>query len=528
MVAALIQWQIQFPGESVWTNITGRVIGEAVFREGRTIEQLGGPEVDGRTSSLSLILNNSSGYFTKGAGAAYEAGSQIRLRWRTAITDAWEVRYRGSLSESRSDFRTFAFIRTRWLGNLWKLKSGTIPERTVIGTIGEIVTEIATAAGIAATDQNFPTGGDNYGLRLQKGYAGARDFLGLVRATMFDDPEGRVTLETETVRAARAVSQTYRETGAGELTIPPPRSLSLPFGIINDLELTVQVFNPTGMAADTMEVAMPNAIIDNASEGWVSSTLTVTLDAPPTTPTVQAFSFTFTSNTDIAGSGDDEIATFTVDQDTTGETDATFVVARQHPTDFTGHMGIRNLMVSLAGSLVTVTFEARQYYYLDITPQVHLIWPAGSYVDMTSGTVTLGSIASFEQEINTYDFAGCDLASIARYGLRPRETPLLLAIQRTTPPPVDYEPPADLVSDAIAAELARYANPVPVVAFDLDSGTTARRDDLMARRLGQKVHITADGPSQLGHDADFYIEAQEVRISPLGELAATLWCVQTP
>ena len=157
----------------------------------------------------------------------------------------------------------------------------------------------------------------------------------------------------------------------------------------------------------------------------------------------------------------------------------------------------------------------------------HFSW-GGTPVQLTSGTFTMTTVTGFEQNLSAYDFQGCDADSIARYGTRPRETPLLLAIQRTTPPPADYAPPADLVSDAINGELARYANPTPVVAVSLDTGTTARRDDLMDRRIGQKVHITADGQSQLGHDADFFVEAQEVRISPTGELASTIWCVEAP
>ena len=52
--------------------------------------------------------------------------------------------------------------------------------------------------------------------------------------------------------------------------------------------------------------------------------------------------------------------------------------------------------------------------------------------------------------------------------------------------------------------------------------------DILARRVGHRVHLTLNGDSQLGDDADFFVEAQEVRIAFNGELRSTLWCVQAP
>ena len=533
MVAALIQWQIQYPSETVWTNITGRVIREAVFREGRAIEQLGGPEADGRTSSLSLILNNSDGYFTKGAGSEYD-NSRVRLRWRKAIGDAWEVRFVGRLSERRLVFEGYSLIRTRWLGALWKLKAGSIPKRTAIGTIGEIALELATAAGIPASEQNFPTGGDDYGLSLQAGYEGVRDFLGLVAGTMFDDPEGRVTLETETVRAARAVSQTYREGVGSGIEIAPPDSQTKPFGIINELDLQVQVFNPADMVAASVAVVVPQTEwrVRDAAMIAQDKSLTVTLDNPPLSPTVNEWSLTFEGVNTLANVGDNSgTPSGTVTQ--SDFPDATTIVEFRDTDVMDGGaiydyilFQLSNPRITVIGSLVTFTIavlarrKRQGETFFDM-------WRIPSRL-RANGTIMVQDTVSFDQQINTYDFQGCDASSIARYGTRPRETHLLLAIQRTTPPPADYEPPADLVSDAIQGELARYSAPVPVVSFALDGGTTARRDDLMDRRIGQKVHVVADGRSQLGHDDDFFVEAQEVRITPLGELASTLWCVQAP
>ena len=293
MVAALIQWQLDIAGDGTWTDITGRVEGEGVFREGRNVEQLGGPEADGRTSSLALRLDNNDGYFTKGAAAEFRRTGIIRLRWRKVATDAWGVRFRGVTSESRIEFDGHSFLRTRWLGALWKLKAGSIPERTAIGTIGEIATELATAAGIASADYDFPAGGDDYGLSLQAGYAGVRDFLGLVGGTMFDGPDGRLTLETRDTRTARAVSQTYREGAGSGIQIAPPRSLTKPFGIINELDLQVQVFNPADIAAVDTMVDVPFAQFSNDNVGFGNKTLNIALDFIPDTPAIDAWELTF-------------------------------------------------------------------------------------------------------------------------------------------------------------------------------------------------------------------------------------------
>ena len=49
-------------------------------------------------------------------------------------------------------------------------------------------------------------------------------------------------------------------------------------------------------------------------------------------------------------------------------------------------------------------------------------------------------------------------------------------------------------------ELDTYATAIPVFEIALDTGTGASRDDLLARRISDRVHLTADGPSQLGFD----------------------------
>ena len=47
--------------------------------------------------------------------------------------------------------------------------------------------------------------------------------------------------------------------------------------------------------------------------------------------------------------------------------------------------------------------------------------------------------------------------------------------------------------------------------------------DILARRLSDKVHLTADGRSMLGFDGDCFVEAIQTTIRPTGELTQTLW-----
>ena len=42
------------------------------------------------------------------------------------------------------------------------------------------------------------------------------------------------------------------------------------------------------------------------------------------------------------------------------------------------------------------------------------------------------------------------------------------------------------------------------------------------------MHLTLNGESQLGHDADFFVEAMETRVRPTGELRQSLWCAEAP
>ena len=61
-------------------------------------------------------------------------------------------------------------------------------------------------------------------------------------------------------------------------------------------------------------------------------------------------------------------------------------------------------------------------------------------------------------------------------------------------PPPDFMPDLPNLVAELQAELARYATPIPVFAIERACDTADHRADILARRLSDKVHLTADGP----------------------------------
>ena len=59
---------------------------------------------------------------------------------------------------------------------------------------------------------------------------------------------------------------------------------------------------------------------------------------------------------------------------------------------------------------------------------------------------------------------------------------------------------------AMQADLDAYATPIPVFAVERACDTADHRADILARRLSDKVHLTADGPSKI-HAAGMGLDA---------------------
>ena len=103
----------------------------------------------------------------------------------------------------------------------------------------------------------------------------------------------------------------------------------------------------------------------------------------------------------------------------------------------------------------------------------------------------------------------------------------MIGIFQSTPLGDAFEPNYAALDAAMQLELDAYATAIPVFEIALDTGTVDRRDDLLARRLSDRVHLTADGPSKLGFDGDGFIEAMLTTISPTGEIAQQVFVQET-
>ena len=121
-----------------------------------------------------------------------------------------------------------------------------------------------------------------------------------------------------------------------------------------------------------------------------------------------------------------------------------------------------------------------------------------------------------------------DAESVNTFGYRPRSAPFVIGEARDTQPPSGFMPDLTDLTAELQAELARYATPIPAFAVERACDTADHRADILARRLSDKVHLTADGPSMLGFDGDCFIEAIQTTIRPTGELTQTLWIEEGP
>ena len=404
----------------------------------------------------------------------------------------------GRLAESNLQFDAGAFVQARWLGVLWLLKSGRIPGRIVINeTPPEVLGSICDAAGVPAADRDFDADTTEYGFILPGGYGGVRQMLSAADGEVWDDDQGRIRYESKASRDAALVVTTYVEEGptGTQIEIAPPRSLTKPFGVVNDLTLEVHVYNQSGVQGGDQTVNVPLAYFSNGDN-----------------EIIVPLGFTASDGATL----DDYALSF----DAFGA-----AVDLAHPDTSSGwvfngayRLRIRNLAVTLQGGSVKVEFTA------DLRYSFTLVTTSDGRL---GGTITVNDLMPFAADAETFTFNGCDLASIGLYGFRPRPAPLIATEESPTPADSSYVVTTD--TDAlIQRELARYARPIPVVAISRASEDVVRLQDILARRMGDKVHLNLNGRSRLGHDADFVVRAMDTRLAPSGELNQTLWCVRAP
>ena len=245
-MTVLARYHIQYPGTTPWVDVTGRVIGDAKWSEGRNLALLGGPLPPAVPATLNCTLDNFDGFFTKGAGSALGPGARFRLQWRATAGDAWATRYIGRLSEQRVRFQGSSRIAVRWYGILIRLTASELPPRSYGGgTPQRTIGLMCDTVGVAVADRDFDTDTDNFPFTAtDAGYAGVRQFENLVNGFVYDTPDGRIRLELPAARAGKTVSARYSDVPAGaEIGIPPPEVQTNPFGIVNQVDAELQVFS---------------------------------------------------------------------------------------------------------------------------------------------------------------------------------------------------------------------------------------------------------------------------------------------
>ena len=185
----------------------------------------------------------------------------------------------------------------------------------------------------------------------------------------------------------------------------------------------------------------------------------------------------------------------------------------------TNNNRVRNLAYEIVGNTLCITFEVRRDQAAFAPASLPL------YIRQS---VTLTDTVSFEQTVATFPRSLQGGASIALYGYRPRPSPLVIGLYQATPLADDFTPDYADLNAAMQVELDHFAEPIPVFAIERACDTADHRADILARRLSDKVHLTADGRSMLGFDGDCFVEAIQTTIRPTGELTQTLWIEKDP
>ena len=515
MVAALVLWQFDLDGNSGWSNAPAeRVIGNVGLREGRNVEQLGGPVIPSQCSALQLVLNNFDGYYTFGAGMALGPGSKIRLRWRAMTGTPWVTRFVGSLSTLLTGTDANPIMITRWVGALYRFTSGNIPGRLIINqTPQSIMTVLSDAAGIPATDRDFDTLATLYNRQLSPGYQGVQEVQTMVGGFIYDSPD-KVRLELPATRAAKAVVARYTDGDptAAELGVPAPRRLIRPFGIINHVDGQYQYYTPVTTDGLTIPYLFPQYNLFSNSM-WLTRSQTLSLGfVPSDTASIAGYTLAMyiAHTTNVPTEIVDETLTVTSPDDS-GELTFTIVGVSATPT-----ARVRNIVVSIQGNTICFTWEA----------QVRNQMSLGSQWDLEYTLSVMVHDTSFEQEIKVFERSITDGGSVDLFGYRPRQSPLVIGIHAPLPLANDFVPNYAELDAAIQSDLDAYATPIPVFAVERACDTADHRADILARRLSDKVHLTADGPSKIhaaGMGLDAFIEAIQTTIAPTGELTQTLW-----
>ena len=192
------------------------------------------------------------------------------------------------------------------------------------------------------------------------------------------------------------------------------------------------------------------------------------------------------------------------------------------------YLELRNLAFVILGNTLCVTWEWRGYIVDNAgdLPMDGVDYGVSANID--EGTIEVSDTVGFDQDIRTFGRAADRGMSIELYG-----------IPATPGAAGDRAVPGNAAGRRFHAGLRRTgrrdagrvgslcgADPHFRNRTGLRHGGASGH--ILARRLSDKVHLTADGPSRLGFDGDCFVEAIQTTIRPTGELTQTLWIEEAP
>ena len=524
----LTRYHVQYPGTTAWVNITSRVIGGLQFTEGRNLALLGGPLPSAVPATLTCTLDNADGFFTKGAGSMFGPGARFRFQWRATTGDAWTTRYTGRLSERRVQFRGSSRIAVRWYGALITLTTSEIAGRTYGEQTPQVIMgQFCDSARVPDDARDFDTDADTTSITAPARLGRSTRIRGFgSRVHLRTLPTGKSALNCPRPAMQKSLPAPYVDGNAAgsETEIPPPEVLTNPFGVINAVDGELRVFRPaTGSTGtDISLAAVDNLIADGRLSDTDWRTVEIDFDLgffASDTLTVTGFQFDMEYMATV-GSG-----TVSVFHNVGRGVDLFNNGMREFRDGFglnTYQLDIRAFQFTFTGETAVLTFEYRGDRVRDDFPTSRrdFTW------NFTNAEVTVFDPNAIVQEMEVYKRSAVDDTSQRLYGVKRRPTPLVISEFALTG--VDIAPDLMGLQMAVRLELERYANAQEVFILDTDASTNARRSALMPRRLSDKIHLRLDGPSQMDVDSDFFIEAMQTTLDPVGNATQRLWVVATP
>ena len=518
----LRRFHVQYPSTTAWVDITGRVIGNVRWTEGRNLTLLGGPLPPAVPASMQCTFDNNDGYFTTGVAGAFGPGARFRMQWRATTGDAWTTRFVGRLSEYRLRTGFNARLTLRFYGALLYLTAGELPERNYGSREPELTMGLmCDTVGVPAADRNFDTSTDMFAITAAQGYAGVIQFADLVSGFIYDTPDGKVRLELPATRTAKAISQRYTDAtpGANELGIPPPEVQTNPFGIINHVTGELRVFSPlTGDEGVTVDLGRQLNLTVGWPD-WTTYTASATLSFQPSDGVViDDYQFNIQVKRRLPPSIS-VVADFLIDENRVSPIVSHII---RTPNDVY-HTEIRDWAFTVIGNVLQLHWEMRLWKRNgDIEP--------ASYSDdnttFGASRAVVDDLYAVLQHEDTYTVSVEDVGSQSLHGIRRRTAPLV--VSQFVADLTNFTPDLSDLETRVDEELARYSSPHEVYIIETTAATVAERTALLARRLSDKVHLRLTDISQLSVDADFFVEAMETTLTPEGNATQRLHVVEGP